>query len=189
MTIGDLMTMRNRLSKGLAGVVLAGAALFSGCSTARESADAGLAGMAAGIATGSPGLFLLGAGTTAYAAGQAQGNGQTAQYQDQFFTCDPTMRVLQDTFTVDQAATFVADVPRKSERQVSLTLYETASNKQVAFKKVFVTDGNPRRVVQYPAHSFAPGVYTGVWRDNNSRYLGQKQIVVTGSTFSWAGTN
>jgi hypothetical protein len=58
-----------------------------------------------------------------------------------------------------------------------LSMYDVGG-KRVTFNEVFVTDGNPRRIVRFQPYTFASGYYRGIWRDNDDRFVGEKGIQI-----------
>lgn len=167
--------------KGLIGILAASALLGSGCQTGRQSTELGVTGMAAGVLTGSPGLFLFGTGATLYGAGQSNGNGSNHVQSDYFFSSDWSLQNQRDSFSMNEPIAFVADVPSQDDCWVYLDVMN-GSNSVVTRKHLRAKergDFGTRKVILLPPSTLAPGRYTGVWyHGNGDEYLGQSAIVV-----------
>lgn len=149
------MSFRKRAIGGLAGMVVGGSVLLSGCAE------------------------FVGGLLIADHHAHVQGR-QNTQQAANCFNSDWTLQYLRNSFSREEQIAFVADVPSKRGYLVSLTIFNGPNSKM---RKDNVGVGSPgdlgtRRVVVYPLGFFAPGNYTGVWRDNNRDYLGQSTIVV-----------
>ena len=116
-----------------------------------------------------------------YGAGQAAGgNGSSPQYRSNFFNSDWRLQSLRSSFSRGEHIAFVADVPHRKNKWVTLRIFN-APNNMLRRDNISVGDAGDlgvRKVVIYQPNTFSPGTYTGVWHDCFDDYLGQSTIVV-----------